>query len=97
MKKLLLTGVVLFLIATLSSSCYVYTATVGDGPQGNQEVTEWNHYLIYGLVPIGVSDAEQMAGGAEDYSITVKHSFVNGLLSGITFGIYAPTTTVVKK
>lgn len=87
----------MFLIATLSSSCYVYTSTVGSGPQGNQEVTEWNHYLIYGLAPINVSDSKTMAGGAENYSVTTKQTFVNGLISALTGGIYTPTTTIVKK
>jgi hypothetical protein len=79
------------------TSCNSYTSVVGEGAKGNQEVTKWNHYLIFGLAPIEVSDAKTMAGGSENYSVTTRHSFVNGLLAGITFGIYTPTTTTVKK
>jgi hypothetical protein len=79
------------------SSCYTYTTVVGKGAQGNTEVKKWNNYLINGLIPIGVSDPAAMADGASDYTVTVKHSFVNGLLSAITFGIYSPTTTTVTK
>lgn len=81
----------------LLSSCYVNTFNVGKGAQSNTRVTKWNHYLINGLAPVGVSNPQQMAGGATDYTVTVKHSFVNMLVTGITFGVYSPTTTVVTK
>jgi len=85
------------LCSCLFTSCYVYTVVVGSGAKGNTEVTKWNNYVIYGLVPVGVSDAKAMAGGATDYTVTTRQSFVNGLLSGLTFGIYTPMTTTVKK
>ncbi|MPT35347.1 MAG: hypothetical protein E2604_09730 [Flavobacterium sp.] len=81
----------------LLTSCYTYTSVVGKGAQGNQQTTKWNHYVIYGLAPVGVSDSKQMAGGAQDYTVTTKQSFVNGLISAITFGIYTPTVTTVTK
>lgn len=81
----------------LFSSCYTYSTVVGKGAQGSQSVSKWNHYVIYGLAPVGVSDAKVLAGGATDYTVTTKQSFVNGLISGITFGIYTPTTTIVTK
>lgn len=79
------------------SSCYVYTTSVGKGAQNGVEVKKMNHYLIYGLAPVGVSDAKAMAGDATDYNITIKHSFVDGLIQALTFGIYTPTTTIVTK
>lgn len=85
------------LCSTLFTSCYTYTSVVGEGAKGGQKVTKWNHYLIGGLAPVGVSDSKAMAGGATDYTVTVKHSFVNGLIAGLTFGLYTPTTTVVEK
>lgn len=83
--------------STTLTSCYTYTSVVGKGAQGNQSVTKWNHYVIGGLAPVGVSDSKQMAGDATDYSVTTRMTFVNGLIGGITFGIYTPTTTTVKK
>ena len=59
---------VLFVLPTLLTSCYSYTTVVNGGAQGNEEITEWNHYLIFGLAPVGVSDAKQMSGGAENYT-----------------------------
>jgi hypothetical protein len=70
---------------------------VGSGAQGNNETTNWNHYVILGLAPVGVSNSKQMADGAENYTVYTRQSFVNGLVSAITFGIYTPTTTTVTK
>ncbi|WP_018476480.1 Bor family protein [Pontibacter roseus] len=79
------------------TSCYTYTHTVGSGPQSNVQVKKMNHYLIYGLAPVSVSNPSEMAGGAQNYSVTITHTFVDGLLNAITWGIYSPTTTIVTK
>jgi hypothetical protein len=88
---------VLALASTMLTSCYTYTSVVGEGAKGNQEITKWNHYVILGLAPVGVSDSKAMAGDAKDYEVTTRQTFVNGLVASITFGIYTPTTTTVKK
>ena len=88
---------VVFAVSMLLSSCYSYTSVVGSGAQGSAEKSQWNHYILYGLAPVGVSDSKQMADGAENYSIHTRHSFVNGLIAAVTFGIYTPTTTTVTK
>lgn len=85
------------MISTLLYSCYTYTTVVGKGAQGTQATTKWNHYIIYGLAPVGVSDAKAMAGGAADYTVFTRESFVNGLVAALTLGIYTPTTTTVTK
>ena len=79
------------------SSCYTATHIVGNGAQGSQEVTGKNTYFIYGLVDGNQADTKSMAGGATDYTIVVEHSFIDGLLSGITWGIYNPVTVKVIK
>jgi len=79
------------------TSCYTYTTVVGEGAQGNSETSKWNHYLIYGLAPVGVSDPNELAENAENYDVEVKHSFLNGLVASLTFGIYTPTTTTIIK
>lgn len=88
---------VLLLMATMFSSCYSYTTIVGSGPKGNEQVSKWNHYVIDGLIPVGVSDSKEMAGGATNYSVFTRHTFINGLIAGLTGGIYTPTTTTVTK
>lgn len=88
---------VLLTASVMLTSCYSYTSVVGKGAQGNQETTKWNHYVVYGLAPVGVSDSKQMSEGAENYTVHTRQTFVNGLVSGLTFGIYTPTTTTVTK
>ncbi len=96
--KRLLTGLALSLsIAFVMTSCYTYTFDMGDGPQTGIEETKKNHYFIFGLVAGETSDPTVMAGDADDYRVTVQHTFVDGLISAITFGIYNPTTTKVTK
>ncbi len=94
MKKLFVLGV---LASTLLTSCYSYTTVVGEGAKGNKETKQWNHYVIFGLAPVGVSNPATIANGAKDYNVTTEQSFVNGLLSAITFGIYTPTTTTITQ
>lgn len=83
--------------AVLLTSCYSYTSVVGSGGMGQKKVTKWNHYLIDGLAPVSVSDSKQMAGESKDYTVVTQQTFVNGLISVLTFGIYTPTTTTVTK
>lgn len=97
MIKILKNSIIVFAAAAMLSSCYSYTSVVGKGAQGHQQTTKWNHYVIYGLAPVGVSDSKQMAEGTEDYTIHTRQTFVNGLVSALTFGIYTPTTTTVTK
>jgi len=95
MNKLLLSTMIAMIF--LLTSCYTYQMNVGEGSQTGVEVVEKNHYLIYGLIPLSQSDPAKMADGASDYSVTIVHTFIDGLLNAITGGIYTPTTTVVKK
>lgn len=96
-KQLAKMTAVAFTASILLTSCFSYTSVVGTGAQGNQEVTEWNHYVIYGLAPVGVSDSKAMAGGAENYTVHTRQTFVNGLVNALTFGLYTPTTTTVTR
>jgi predicted small secreted protein len=64
-KKTMKMMTVIFAASMLLTSCYSYTSVVGSGAQGNSQTTKWNHYVIYGLAPVGVSDSKQMADGAE--------------------------------
>jgi predicted small secreted protein len=97
MKKTVFALACVLAISVLMSSCYTLTYSVGEGAKSGVEVQEKNHYLIYGLAPLKTSDPTKMAGNATDYTVTIQHSFVDGLLSAITLGIYTPTTTTVAK
>lgn len=88
---------VLFATSMLLSSCYSYTSVVGEGAKGNSQTTKWNHYVVYGLAPVGVSDSKAMAGGAKNYTVHTRQTFINGLVASLTFGLYTPSTTTVTK
>jgi predicted small secreted protein len=87
------------LLATFSlSSCYVNKMNIGAGaPDSKVKIKKWNHYLIEGLIPVGIADPQAMAGAAKDYTIIVKHTFLDYVLTFVTGGIYSPTITIVKK
>lgn len=97
MKKVVLNFAFVLAISFSITSCFTLTYSVGQGAPTGVEVKEKNHYLIYGLAPLKTSDPTKMAGGATDYEVTITHTFIDGLIHGITFGIYTPTTTKVKK
>ena len=97
MKKTILKLICFIGLTGLMTSCYTYTHVVGEGPQSGVTVTEKNQYFVYGLAQGKQSDPKQMAGGSENYEVTIKHTFVDGLLNALTFGIYTPTTTIVQK
>ena len=97
MKNRLKSLTIIAITGFMLTSCYSYTTVVGEGAKGNQETKAWNHYILYGLAPVGVSDPASLAKGATDYNVNTKQTFVNGLLGAITFGIYTPTTTTVTK
>jgi hypothetical protein len=87
----------LFACIVSLTSCYTYTFDVGNGANTGVETTQKNHYLIAGLVPLSEVDHEKLAKGASDYTVKIEHSFVDGLLNVITFGIYTPTTTTITR
>ncbi len=97
MKKKLLKFSGLFLLVFFLSSCYSYQFSVGDGPQSGAKVTGKNHYFIAGLAKGKQTDYKELAGNAENYQVTISHTFVDGLLNFLTGGIYTPTTTEVQK
>jgi len=97
MKRQLLALIFVFSIPILMTSCYTYTYTVGKGAQTGATVKEKNHYFIYGLAQGKQSNPQQMVGDLANYTVTVEHTFLDGLINGITLGIYTPTTTTVQK
>ncbi|NDP21108.1 MAG: hypothetical protein GZ091_08515 [Paludibacter sp.] len=97
MKKGFLKMSFIFAIAIMMTSCYTFTATIGNGPQTGTKIVAHNHYLINGLAPISTANVNDLSGNAKDYSITVSHSFVDGFLALLTGGIYTPTTVTITK
>ena len=97
MKNKLLSLALLSCLCLSLTSCYTLTYTVGTGTQTGETIKKKNHYLIYGLAPLKTSDPTKMAGDAKNYQVTIKHTFVDGFLNLLTYGLYTPTTTIVTK
>jgi len=97
MKRFLSVLVFSTALSITMSSCYSHKYIVGNGPQTGVDVSAKNNFFLYGLVPGKVSEPQKMAGDAQDFEVTEVHTFVDGLLGIITFGIYTPTTTKVQK
>ncbi len=97
MKNKFVSLALLSFLCLSMASCYTLTYTVGTGTQTGETIKKKNHYLIYGIAPLKTSDPIKMAGDAKNYEVTIKHTFVDGLLNLLTYGIYTPTTTIVKK
>lgn len=96
MKKIIAS---LSLLALLTS-CYNTRILVGDVKPNDplKEVNRvWTHHLIFGLVPLDnakQNPAEFLPSGQQNYVVKTNQSFLNGLVSGVTFGIYTPNQTV---
>ena len=95
-KQLLAIGMFAMMSFTLGS-CYTMSYSVGTGSQSGEKVKAKNHYLIYGLAPVKTQDPTKMAGSTANYDVKISHSFVDGLLSALTGGIYTPTTVTITK
>lgn len=97
MKKSFILILVSIALTTFMSSCYSHKFVMGDGPQTGVQVTAKNNFFLYGLIPGKVSDPQALAGDVENFEVTEVHTFVDGLLGVLTFGIYTPTTTKIQK
>lgn len=97
MKNKFLSFTLIAFLSLSMASCYTISYAVGSGPQTGVTVVQKNHYLIGGLAAINTSDPVKMAGDAKNYQVTITHTFVDGLINALTSGLYAPTTTIVKK
>lgn len=97
MKKVFFCGAVL--LASLSlTSCYNTKVVCGDITRQTPVVkvnSEWNHHLLYGLVPLknAKMEAKEYVGNKKSYVVKTNQTFINMLVNAITFGLYTPTTT----
>jgi len=97
MKKTISNFAFVLTISILMSSCYTLSYEVGNGAQTGIELKQKNHYLIGGLAKLSTSDPTEMAGDTDNYNVKIEHSFIDGLINALTFGLYTPTTTTVTK
>ena len=94
-KRLLLSGVLL--LGFLVSACTTHQHIVGNGSQTGVENSKRQLWLIFGLVPLNDVDTRDMAGNASDYEITTKATFIDALISGVTYNAIKSRTVTVRK
>tara|TARA_B100001250_G_scaffold55625_1_gene42985 strand:- start:364 stop:642 length:279 start_codon:yes stop_codon:yes gene_type:complete len=92
MKKILL---ILF-IPLIFSSCYVHKISHGNGPIEGFTKTDKQHNFLFGLISETSPVIEEIKN-EKNYEVEIKINPIDGAISILTFGLYVPTTVVVKK
>lgn len=93
MKKLNAAAAVLAAFAL--TGCYHAVIDTGRAANGTTIERPWAHGFIFGLVPPSVTETAQKCPGGVA-KVETKHSFLNSLVGGITYGIYTPMTVIVS-
>ncbi|WP_378080379.1 Bor family protein [Aeromonas bestiarum] len=87
MKKMVLTAVV----ALMMTGCAQQGFTVHQGTTASPTKEVTHHFFISGLGQSKTIDAAAVCNGADKVvRVEAQHTFVNGLLGFVTFGIYTP-------
>jgi len=79
----------LFLFAL--TGCYHAVVDTGLTPSGEVHERPWAHSFIGGLVPPDRTDGTDFCPGGVA-RVETQLSFLNGLVGGLTWGIYTPMT-----
>jgi hypothetical protein len=81
----------------LLSACYTTETVVGHPAAPYVKAGSFkSHHLVYGLVSVANRhEAREVAGNASNYVVQHQWTFIDGLVSALTWGIYTPTTTNV--
>jgi hypothetical protein len=87
MRRIVWLFVVVLLV--FSGACYHATIETAAKPSSTIIENKWASCWIFGLVaPKTVATAEKCPSGVA--KVETRHSFLNGLVGGLTFGIYTP-------
>ena len=78
----------------LLAGCYHATIDTGLAPGAKSVKRMWMHSWIYGLVPPAVVNVQSECENGVA-RVETQQSFVNGLVGGLTGGIYTPLTIIV--
>lgn len=81
----------IFIMVLLVSGCARQQFSINKGMITEPGQTVTHHFFVSGIGQSKAIDASEVCGGSEKIVRTeVQQTFVNGLLSFITFGIYTP-------
>jgi len=83
-------------LLTAAAGCYEHTYTLGTGaPVGPVVYDEWQNHWLSGLVGEKNLDIGVLCPSG-NATIHDEQSFLNGLVSVLTFGIYSPTVVEIR-
>ncbi len=91
MKKSIITGVLF--IALVFSGCYNAKVITNQEPSAKTVENSFAHGFVFGLVGPTVDVSEDCTNGVA--KVETKLSFVNMLVSNLTFGLYTPMSVTV--
>lgn len=84
-----LRGALVLAVAAFSSACYHYTVITGAPASAQKIEIPWQKAWVLGLVPPDTITSQQVCPqGIAQFE--TKHSFLNGLVRGITYSIFSP-------
>jgi len=102
MNKAIKSTILLAILSTTLSSCFVNRTTVGNGPINKEDTTVVysqvkQYYLILGLAAL--NKAQPKLPAEPNYQVISYMSLTDGIITGCTFGVVCARTTkiLVKK
>ena len=89
-------SIILLTLFLLTVSCNVHTFTFGEGPSKGYSKVLKQHNFIGGFISNKTPTINEI-NDEINYSIVIKQSFLDGLFTIFSFGLYTPTTIIVNK
>ena len=88
--------ILLLTLFVITVSCNVHTFTFGEGPSEGYSKVLKQHNFIGGLISNNTPVINEI-NNETNYSIIIKQSFLDGLYTIFSFGLYTPTTIIIIK
>jgi hypothetical protein len=96
MARRLVALVVILPLLVVAAGCFTHTVRIGGGASDEPVAyDQWEHFWILGLVGHKEVDVQQICPGGRA-TLVARQSFLNGLVSVLTSGIYTPTQLTIR-
>jgi len=89
-------SILLLTVFFLTVACNVHTFTFGEGPSEGYSKVLKQHNFIGGFISNNTPVINEI-NNETNYNIIVKQSFIDGVFTLFSFGLYTPTTIIVIK
>lgn len=92
MKKMVFVS----LLAILSSGCATQSYLLSNGGSSTPSYNKMQTFFVSGIGQEKQVDAAAVCGGADKiFKVQTKITFLNGLLSQVSYGVYTPRQIIV--